>query len=73
MGRRVGWAERDARLGRQIKDWRFVNRVTATGLARALGISRDRLWDWERLGVPGCDVTLVRLAIRQLHTEKTPF
>jgi len=64
--------QRNAKLGKQIRMWREDQRMTTVYLSSALGISRQRLWEWERYGVPGCDVVLVRLAIRQLHADKLP-
>jgi len=58
------------KLAQQIRLWREENHMTRVYLASALGISRQRLWLWERYGIPQCDVVLVRLAVRQLHATR---
>lgn len=43
---------------------------TQAGLARRLGITRQRVWQWEMRGVPEYDARIVQLALDQLDENK---
>jgi DNA-binding transcriptional regulator YiaG len=58
---------RNTTLGGLLVTWREDRRMKQSALAAHLGITRQRLWDWEQHGVPVNDVELVRLAMRQLR------
>jgi len=62
--------KRNVAVGQNIVTWRKAHHVTQSGLAETLGITRNRLWQWETEGVPAGEVALVKLAL-QAVTSKT--
>lgn len=60
---------RDLALGKRLYLWRTGKRIKQMELASNLGITRQRLWDWETRGVPTCDSVLLRLAVRELDRQ----
>ena len=67
-------SKRDVSIGQRIKWWRGMRRIKQNELAGQLGVTRQRLGDWERNGVPPYDSVLLRLAMRELQrTQEEPF
>lgn len=65
---------RDSGIGQRLKWYRGMRRMRQIDLAAMLGVTRQRLWDWENRGVPAYDAVLVRLAMRELQkTQEEPF
>lgn len=60
--------KRNLALSGVIREYR-VSGLRQKGLAARLGVTRQRLWDWEKNGVPANDAALVRLALSQLSSE----
>lgn len=61
---------RDRALGQMIQGWLMDHNETQSGLARHLGVTRQRVWQWEVRGVPQYDARLVQLALAQLDQGK---
>lgn len=52
-----------------VREWRLAHAMSVNALARALGVTRQRIWRWENQGVADSDVGLVRLALRQVDID----
>lgn len=64
--------DRDTMLGVAIYNWRKERRITQVKLAALLGMSRQRLSEWEVAGVPFGESELARLAMRQIDRNLLP-
>jgi len=65
--------QRDLGVGSRLITWRKKLHIKQLELAEMLGVTRQRLSDWEHNGVPAGDKRLVERAMADVEREEARF